>query len=646
MIGRNSLSGTLFSVAVPLLIGLILAAGATASPPPGWSTFLGGNSDEKGCGIATDSVGNVYVVGTTYSTNFPALNGWDSTPNGGISQAFVAKFTPAGTLRWSTYLGGSVMDQGRAIAVDGPGNVFVTGVTWSSDFPTQNGADTTFGAGVPNAFVTKFDTDGALIWSTFLGSDDEGNGIALDDSGNIYVAGFANSNDFPTPGGPYTTCKNGDACVAKLDTSGAPLWGTFLGGSSHDEASAVAVDGSGNICVTGYTESSNFPTPNGRDTHYHSSQSTNGEAFVTKFNTGGAIAWSTYHAGSTFDWGLGITADSDGNVYVTGFTYSSNFPTANAAQATYGDLGDGFVSKFDTSGSLLWSTFLGGAGLDQGNGIALDSSGNVYVTGATESAGFPSSNGWDMTYNGHGDAFAAKFSNSGTLTSSTFLGGSAHDEGVAIAAPDGGHVFLTGYTKSGDLPTENAWDAAYDGHGCADSFVMKLDSAGSPTLIARSTPITGIALNGTQPGRTDYARILKANTAVTLKAPSSAPGGYVLVQWSLNGKKQACGNPTLKLTMAKDALATVCYKAFKSLKVTGPATVKAGAKATYICRLYCKDKSYCAVSPYAKWTSSSRYAKFRTPGKLTTYPVPSNQRVKLTAKYAGKSAYLYITIKK
>jgi hypothetical protein len=461
-------------------------------PSLSFSTYLGGSAVDIGQSIAVDSSGNVYVTGYTYSSDFPTVSAYDTTL-GGTIDAFVTKFNAAGSaLTFSTYLGGSSDDVGKAIAVDSSGSVYVTGYTYSSDFPTASAYDTTLG-GTIDAFVTKFNATGsALTFSTYLGgsSNDYGYGIAVDSSGNVYVTGYTESSDFPTASA-YDTTLGGtqDAFITKFNSSGSTLtFSTYLGGASNDYGYGIAIDSSGNIYMTGYTYSSDFPTINAYDTTCGGCTG-NPDVFVTKFNSSGsALTFSTYLGGSSSEQGNSIAVDSAGNIYVTGWTSSSDFPTVSAYDSTLGGTQDAFITKFNSSGSALtFSTYLGGSGNnDQGNSIAVDSSSNVYVTGYTLSSDFPTASAYDSTMGGSQDAFVTKFNSAGSaLTFSTYLGGSASDSASGIAVDSSGNVYVTGYTLSSDFPTASAYDSTLG--GTQDAFVTKFDMSDP------STPTPSIA---------------------------------------------------------------------------------------------------------------------------------------------------------
>src|SRR5689334_6104358 len=400
-------------------------------------------------------------------------------------------------LIYSTYLGGSGFDQGYAIAVDSLGNSYVTGQTAAIDFPTTAGAfQTVYGGG--DAFVAKLNPSGsALVYSTYLASA-SGNGIAVDSAGNAYITGDAGATSFPTTAAAFQTAPVGyDAFVTKLNSKGSALvYSARFGGNLDDFSRGIALDSSGNAYITGWTVCRStvctFPTVNAFQPNFAGG---NNDAFVTKVDSSGSsLVYSTYLGGGkvingTEDWGEAIAVDNSGSAYVTGYTYSPDFPVTTGAFDTSRAGLAAFVTKFTPDGtSLVYSTFLGGAGREQGQGIAVDVNGNAYVTGITESfdspftsayEGFPVTAGAFQT-KGSYDAFVTKLNAKGSgLVYSTYLGGSAGvDRGWAIALDDAGNACVTGDTASTDFPIRNAIQAAYGG-GQSDAFVAKLNATGS-----------------------------------------------------------------------------------------------------------------------------------------------------------------------
>jgi Cep192 domain 4/Beta-propeller repeat/HYDIN/CFA65/VesB-like, Ig-like domain len=446
-------------------------------PVLSYSTYLGGTGGDIGYGIAVDSSGDAYVTGITNSSTFPTTTGAHSAVYGGNGDVFVAKIDPTGTaatisatpqLVYSTFLGGSGTDSGNAIVVNAGGDAFVTGSTDSPDFPTTSGAfQTVFGGGTSDAFVTQLtSTGGGLIYSSYLGGSDadSGLGIATDSSNNAYITGSTLSPNFPTVG-PVQALRAGgsDAFVAKVDFTGASLvYSTYLGGSKADVGQSVKVDSSGDAFVAGYTFSTDFPLQG--PVQGANAGTTN--AFVTELNpAGSAFTFSTYYGGSSDDRAFGLALDSSGNVYITGSSLSTDFPTSvGVLQGINHGESDVFLTKINPSGqTVAYSTLLGGSGVEQGNGIAVDSSGDAFVTGFTTSSDFPTLNpiqnvlgitgGSSCGSGACADVFVSEVNPNGTgFVQSTFLGGSGSDFGQAIALGPTGNPYITGSTSSTNFP--------------------------------------------------------------------------------------------------------------------------------------------------------------------------------------------------
>jgi hypothetical protein len=453
--------------------------------------YIGGSDNDYGRGIAVDGTGNAYVTGNTHSTEatFPVTVGPDLTQNGG-SDAFVAKVNAAGTaLLYCGYIGGSGDDYAYGIAVDGAGNAYVTGTTSSTEttFPVNMGPDLTYNGGTKDGFVAKVNAAGtALLYCGYIGGsgDDTGYKIALDVKGNAYVAGYTNSTEttFPVKVGPDLT-QNGDydAFVAMVNTTGTALvYCGYIGGPYTDGAYGIAVDGVGNAYVTGYTFSTQatFPVKVGPDLTHNGGQ----DAFVAKVNTAGtALIYCGYIGGSGNERGYGIAVDGAGNAYVTGWTASSEatFPVKVGPDLTYnGGTADTFVAKVNAAGTaLLYCGYIGGSGSDNGYEIAVDSAGNAYVTGYTNSTEttFPVKVGPDLTYNGGQDAFVAKVNAAGTaLLYCGYIGGSGNDYGYGIAVDGAGDAFVTGSTISTEATFPVTVGPDLIQNGGSDAFVVKI----------------------------------------------------------------------------------------------------------------------------------------------------------------------------
>jgi len=391
---------------------------------------------------------------------------------------------------YATYLGGSAEDDAYGIAIDSNGDAYVTGQTKSTDFPVVGGVQSKKKADF-DAFVTKISKDGStLVYSTYVGGngEDSGNAIAVDASGDAFVAGGTGSSTFPVTSSVYQTTLKGslDAFVFELNPTGTALtYSTYLGGSKQDFASGIAVY-DGNAYVVGQTQSSDFPTENPLQSNLVGASN----GFVTVLNSSGnALVYSTYLGGGSDDFAAAVAVDSLGNAYVTGGTENSGFPVfpSNAFQKTCGTssncnggLYDAFVTVYNPTGNAyVYSTFLGGEGTDEGLGIAVDASGDAYVTGLTQSAHFPlKSPALQSTYGGVQDAFVTELNPSGTaLVYSTFLGGSLSDAGTSIAVDGNKNAYVTGQTGSSDFPTASPTQSAPGGGN--DAFVSEIDATGS-----------------------------------------------------------------------------------------------------------------------------------------------------------------------
>ncbi|HVF42724.1 MAG TPA: SBBP repeat-containing protein, partial [Pyrinomonadaceae bacterium] len=328
--GRVGFAVGEYDAALPLVIDPVLV----------YSTYLGGSGGDQAWAVRVDSAGNAYIAGFTTSTNFPTSNPIQAA-NAGFQDALVAKINPAGTaLVYSTYLGGNGTDQSRGLDIDASGNAYVTGFTGSTNFPTANAFQAAQGAGnAQDVFVTKINAAGnALVYSTYLGGDgalEFGEGIAVDSTGSAYVTGVTDSTNWPTLNPIQAALAGGgDNFITKFNPAGTALvYSTYLGGTDFELAEGIALDSSGNAVITGDTRSTNYPTLNPVQAANAGGQ----EAFVTKVNAAGnAMLYSTYLGGSADDQGESVAVDSTGNAYVTGTTFSTNFPTANAFQPANG----------------------------------------------------------------------------------------------------------------------------------------------------------------------------------------------------------------------------------------------------------------------------------------------------------------------
>ena len=400
----------------------------------------------------------------------------------------------------SGYLGGSSNDRALAVAADSLGNAYLTGWTASFDFPVVVGPETVFNGPSlgTDAFVAKVNASGSLIYCGYLGGsfNESGTGIAVDSSGCAYICGFTYSTDFPVIVGPDTSYNGNitqysDAFITKLNAAGNGLvYSGYLGGTATDLACAVAVDASGRACLTGTTDSNDFPVSVGPDLSFNGGK----DVFVTRVNTTGtALDFSGFIGGNQDDNGSWLALDTNGNLYVTGYTASTpgqQFPVRTGPKLTHSGGLDAFIAKVNSSGSsLVYCGYIGGTSDDYGTGVAVDSAGCAYVTGTTSSSnGFPVLVGPDSTYNGNGDAYITKVRADGlSLEYSGFLGGTAGDYGLSIAVNQAGEAAVAGATDSGDYPLAGANYSAYAGG--REAFLTVIGAGGS--TIQYSTYVGG-----------------------------------------------------------------------------------------------------------------------------------------------------------
>jgi len=497
-------------------------------PSIAYSTYLGGGNEDDGFGIAVDGTGAAYITGQTLSSGFPTKSGSYQTTFKPTQDAFVTKLTTDGSaLVYSTFLAGTGTSGGSAIAIDGSKNAYVVGSTTATDFPT-NGTITAAqpnSGGKQDAFVVKLSADGSsLLYSTYLGGaeDEIGFGVAIDALGGIYAVGETKSTNFPTTAPIQGVNLGGsDGFVTKINPDGSRGFSDYLGGSKNDTVTGVALDPSAKFYVSGITFSTDLiPSPS-----FQACTGCTGtvdHSFVAAIQStvsGFGYIYRTYLHGSGTDEANLIAVDALSNAYVVGLTASTDFPT-NGSVAPYqsalhsGATSNAFISKLNPTGTgLLYSTYVGGSGADDGIAIAVDASGVAYVTGVTSSTDFPTTTDATQATNAGGgsDAFVAKLNTTvgggGGLLFSTYLGGKSAENatkiaGIAIDIASPPNIFVTGQTQSDNFPfSAGAFQTAYSSSG--DAFVVKYSpqtlpsqfridiGAVSPSTIARGS--TGTA---------------------------------------------------------------------------------------------------------------------------------------------------------
>jgi hypothetical protein len=539
-----------------------------------YSSYLGGSGQDVAYAVAVDGYGEAFLAGITNSIDFPvaaplqsACGNCPSTSNAG--DAFVTKLNATGSaLVYSTYLGGSSHDDAEGIAVDAAGEAFVVGTTQSTNFPTRSAIQSSNRGGI-DAFVAKLSTDGsALVYSTYLGgtSNDLADAIAVDAAGEAFVAGYTSSTNFRTASALQafhaTDSSSYDAFVSKLSAAGTTLvYSTYLGGNAYDRATGIAIDGAGEAFVTGYTTSTTFPTASPFQSSYGGGFD---DAFVTRINaTGSALVYSTYLGGTGTDVGEAIAVDSAGEAFVTGYTVSTDFPTASPIQAAHASDGSGddaFVTKLSSAGSaLVYSTYLGGNDTDVGSGIAVDAAGDAFVAGATSSSNFPVASPIQsfLSSSFTNDVFVTELNPTGSaFVYSTYLGGTGADGAYGLALDGYGDAFVVGSTASTNFLTSLAFQTANAG-GTTDAFVAKISgstpSSASATPAGSGVTVTGpTGTNGTSASVTFSSVTAPGVTSIALDPQcTSLPTGLVAVGGS-------CLSLDVSTTAAYSGSVTVC----------------------------------------------------------------------------------------
>ncbi len=452
-----------------------------------------GNGDGIGL-TATDASGNVYLAGKTNSWTGIASGGFQNTGGGGFSDAFLVKFDATGNRLWATYYGGGSSDYGMALAVDSLGNIYLAGYTSSTTGIASGGFQNTYGGGSDDAFLVKFDSNGNRIWGTYYGGSayDYGLGVAIDSSGNVYLSGTTASTSGIASGGFQNTFGGGlvDSYVVKFNSNGARLWATYCGGTSDDRNHGAATDFNGNVYIAGETGSSSGIASGGFQNTYAGGSY---DAYLVKYNSSGNRLWGTYYGGigSWIEYGNDVATDLSGNVYLIGYTGCHNGISFNGFQNTCGGgVSEAFFVKFDSVGTRIWASWYGGTANEEGYGVATDPSGNVYITGITGSATNISSGGFQNTPAGGYDGFLAKFDSSGNRLCATYFGGTASDYFYTNPSYRSGYVYAGGETSSSSGIALSGFQNTLS--TATDAFLTKFTTTCLTTSLSESENISSI----------------------------------------------------------------------------------------------------------------------------------------------------------
>lgn len=506
-----------------------------------WATYYGGVGVDDGNTVVTDVNSNVYIAGTTNSTNNISFNGYQNTCGAASNDAFVVKFDSAGTRLWATYYGDIGIDKGFSVAADANGNVYLAGTSASTSNIAFNGHQNTYG-GNWDLFLVKFNSSCTRLWATYYGGSGVENyetSLATDTNGNIYLAGNTLSTSNIAFNGHQNTFGGGDydAFLVKFNTGGTPLWATYYGGINKERVNSIATDVNGNIYITGETESPNDIAFNG---HQDTLAGTL-DAFLVKFNSSGTRLWATYYGGNSDEMSYSVATDVNGNVYIAGETRSTTNIAFNGYQNTFGGgWNDLFLVNFNSSGIRLWATYYGGDEREDGGGVAVDANGCVYLAGYTESTNNIAFNGHQNTHGGgYSDVFLVKFDPNCTRLWATYYGGNEIEWQFSVTTDPDGNAYLLGITKSLNNISFNGHQNTYDGGAGGanwDAFLVKFKSGCKMLYNVDATSSDTVGCN---------------NMSIQLTL-QNLPANYQTIQWSpITGLDNAnIANPILTVDSA------------------------------------------------------------------------------------------------
>ncbi len=644
-----------------------------------FSTFLGGDQLIQYGGFSMDSSGNVVCAGYTNAADFPTTTGAYQTTLSGSLNAVIAKLTSDGSaLLFGTYLGGNNQTGCSGVDLDSSNDVFVSGYTTSTNFPTTNGAFQATGNDGYSGFVSELSPDGtALTASTLLGgsSDDQLLGIKLDSVGNVVVIGTSTSRNFPVTNGAFQTSNNSTTSTGTVTKFNPSLTGlvfaTYLGGSKTDILGAVAVDSSNNVVVAGGTTSTNFPTTTGA--YQTANKTVSGTAFVAKLSANGtALQFGTYLGGTGSEGANAIALDSSANVIVAGTTDSVNFPvTSGAYQATNNAVsGTGFVSKLKSDGTaLIFSTLLGGSRSDACNSVALDSANNVAVAGSTSSTNFPTTANAFQTANntsGSSTGFVSKLSYDGTaLVYSSYIGGNLFDQCDGIALDNYENLLVAGSTESADFPTTAGAFQPNLGSASGTLFLSKLGlpafvqslSLASST-VASGSAVTAVVELSAPAGSGGDSVSISANPSSTVNVPPTVTvsPGTTSYQFQV-GTNSVNSSTPVTITASYEgsfqtATLTVGVPTVSALDIS-PSTIIGGQQSTGF--VFLSGNAGSSGATITMGSSNSGIARAFTPVtvasgsaaaqfNIVSSAVSSSQQITISATYGGQEQTAMITV--
>jgi hypothetical protein len=436
-----------------------------------WGTYYGANSVDIARKSAIDSEGNIYITGQTRSSSLATSGAWQEIKNSDYD-VFLAKFNSSGVRIWCTYLGGSGADNAEGIAIDNENNIYITGSTISPEAVfNYNGWQSQ--KNISNdAFLTKFNPNGLVIWSTYCGGNgsDLANSICIDNQNNVYIAGTTNSNDTMGINGFKTSLTgSGDGFIAKYNSSGNKLWSTYFGGNNIEDIRGIKIDQSNNLYIAGFTSSTASLSLNSIYSTYNGGYY---DSFVAKLENNGQVLWSAYFGGSDWDCAYSLNLDTENNIIIAGWTKSSANIASNGFQNTKSELSDGFIAKYSNSGILMWSSYYGGNNDDYIWSLALDNNNNIFAVGTTQSTGSIAYGDSEQSQKADSnDAFIAKISADGQMIWSTYYGGNGLDEAKNICISNS-DIVICGSTESTNIFGTDGWQEQKS--AASDAFILKL----------------------------------------------------------------------------------------------------------------------------------------------------------------------------
>ena len=475
------------------------------TPSLTWGTYYGGTGDDIGRSCIVDGT-DVYIAGSTTSTTTIATAGTHQTSIGGSMDAFLAKFNSAGTRLWATYYGGTGNDWANSCKIDGSGNIYIAGETYSSASISTGGShQAAFGgaSGAGDLFLAKFNSSGTRQWATYYGGSgfETTASCAVDASGNVYISGATTSTTAIATGGAHQTANGGgfsgyDGFLVKFNSSGARQWGTYYGGTTDDYSTGVTTDASSNVYLCGFTLSSTSIATAGS---HQPAWAGDNDGYLVKFNSSGARQWATYYGGTGNDVAYSCATDNSGNVYLAGMAVTATagvIATAGAHQTSHNGGcfpgNDGYLVKFNSAGARQWGTYYGGTGEEYIVSCVTDGSGNVYLTGSTASTTFIATAGSHQPSYGGGfiDGFLVKFDGSGVRQWGSYYGGTDYDELMNCAITGSSELYVAGQTTSTTaIATAGSHQVSFGGGG-SDAFLAKFSGCiipSAPTTITGST---------------------------------------------------------------------------------------------------------------------------------------------------------------